>query len=159
MHILVMALILIFYTVTESQALCTGLGCTCSMTINPLQFGSYSPFSSSPQDTSATISVSCSALVLNGPILYTIQLNGGTENNISSRCMSNGSSKLHYNIYLDTQCLQLLGNGIIGSQISDGYVLAISPQTKIYTVYARMDSLQNVPKGNYTDTISILLTF
>lgn len=142
-------------------ATCVGLNCSCSISANNLAFGAYAPISGGSQvDGSATLTVTCGALVLGGLIAYDIDLSTGSSGSFSSRNMSNGSHNLTYNLYTDSNRTTIWGDGTSSTSIvSDSYTLSLVSTNRDYTIYGRIDASQNVSAGNYSDTITATVTF
>ena len=132
----------------------------CTASATPTAFGSYNTFSGTATDTTATVTVTCNALV-SIAVVYTVKLNGGLGGAIGTRRMSNGVSSLFYQLYTNTGRTTVWGDGTGGSQyVLDGYLLQVAtPVIKSYTVYGRISALQNVTYGSYTDTVTILLSY
>lgn len=132
----------------------------CTASATPVAFGGYNTFSGTATDTTASVTVTCSALV-SIAVVYTVKFNGGVGGAIGSRRMSNGVSSLFYQLYTNGGRTTVWGDGTGGSQyVLDGYLLQVAtPVIKSYTVYGRISALQNVTYGAYTDTVTILLSY
>lgn len=146
--------------INKTWASCLGLGCTCTIAVAAVSFGTYDPKSATPNDTTGTATVTCSALVLGLLVSYDIELSSGNNNNYFSRAMNNGTYNLNYNFFIDASRTQVWGddNGGTGN-VSDNYLLNISPTIRPYTIYGRIPAGQNVGSGSYNDSIVASVIF
>ena len=120
----------------------------CSLSGGSLTFGSYTSGQTSNADVDGTINyVNCSGTL-------TFALDGGTSGNINARQMSNGASRLNYQIYRDPTRSSIWG---IGANAQTQILL--ETRNGSITVYGRIPGGQVVPAGTYTDTVNITLTF
>ncbi|MCS5710955.1 spore coat protein U domain-containing protein [Candidatus Berkiella aquae] len=140
-------------------ATCLGLGCNCTIGASGVSFGSYNPLSASPNNSTGSMSVTCSALVLGLLVGYEMQLSTGSGS-YATRKMQSGANQLNYNLYTDAARTLIWGDGSGGTQtVSDSYLLMISPTVTNYTVYGRIPALQNVMTGSYSDSIIASVIF
>lgn len=119
----------------------------CSVSVVNVAFASYDVFTPAATNTTGTVKVKCPASAT-----YTISLSAGAGT-FASRVMLNGSYKLNYNLYTDSQDLTIWGDGTSGTVTISGSGGAS------YTVYGLIPALQNVPVGSYSDTITVTVTF
>lgn len=148
--------------------LVTGLACcapaqalleTCTVTALPVVFGSYSPLTASPTDSTGNINVTCTA-VLSIAANYTISLSTGLAGSYAPRTMGFGSARLPYNLYTSAARSSIWGDGASGtSTLSDGYTLGLLLVSRNYTVYGRIPANQNVVAGAYADTITVTVVY
>lgn len=133
----------------------------CQVSATGLNFGSYDTLSAGPLDGTGDIQVSCSLLgVLSLLVSYTIELNAGVSGNFSGRIMQGSSDDLAYQLYANPVRTSVWGDGAGGTvTVSDGYTLGLLTTTRTYTMYGRIPGSQNVPAGNYSDTIVVTLNF
>lgn len=85
----------------------------CTASATPLSFGVYDPFAGGPADITASVAISCRA-VLPVSVAYAIQLDGGTGG-VANRRLSNGAAALNYQLYVDAARSQIWGDGSAGS--------------------------------------------
>jgi len=138
-----------------------GGGANCSLSSTPLVFGTYVPFSSSPSDFTATITVTCNAsATVPAPIHGTVTLTGTTGP--SDRRLTSGAYRLRYQLYLDPARTSLWGDGSGGSgtvSIS-GVVNPTTPFRQALTVYGRILARQpRALAGSYADQITVVLNY
>ncbi len=136
--------------------------CTCSVSATSVSFGVYDPFDSNPTDTSGTITVSCTGLVLSVLVSYDILLNKGIHaSGFLPRQMASGVNTLDYNLYTDSARTIVWGDGTGGTSfVTDGYTLGLFTVHRNYTVYGRIPAGQtSVHTGDYSDTITVTVNY
>lgn len=123
---------------------------TCTVSITPINFGTYSPYASVALDSTGQVSVDCggagSAVVSLNP-----GVNGGGS--FMGRSLGNGQSQLHYQLYSDGAYTQVWGDGTGGSTTA-----SVSGSGTL-TMYGRVPAHQNVTAGLYTDTVLLTITY
>lgn len=133
----------------------------CGLSITPLQFGEYLPFSGAPSDFTATIIVTCTSSGLTAePWEGTIALIGAGP--AGGRQLRQGSHPLDYRLYLDPARTLPWGDGS-----GEGAVLSVSgmvgpatPYRQSIVVYGRIPGLQtSATVGRYSDQITALLDY
>lgn len=124
---------------------------SCTVTSNEVNFGSYDVFSNSPLNASGTIKVRCTPASTN----YSISLNNGLNGPITDRRMRNsiGNGTLGYNLYTDATFATIWGDGTGGGVIVNGN------KNQDFTVYGRIPPQQDVGVGNYSDVITVTVSF
>jgi len=135
---------------------------TCTIETRPLSFGTYGPSDPAPTDAQAQIVYACG--------VHTVgRLQGRTATNIRieisrgeagsfDRAMTSGTARLSYNIFLDAQRQTVWGNGSGGTQ----YFTDVQPpnqQPITLYAYGRIPALQNVPQGEYADSLQVVILF
>lgn len=123
----------------------------CTVSVGSMAFGAYDVFSSTPLDTVATITYTCSTPAT----APTMSISRGGATSFSPRQMLNGASALNYNLYLDAARTQIWGDGSAGTSTyscSMGSGLSVS-------VYGRIFAQQNLPVGSYGDSLVVTITF
>ena len=143
------------YSATNSNTftVTANINPSCNINASNLNFGSYEPLSSTPNDASSTINVTCT----NGTN-YSVGLNAGTAPGAttSSRAMVGpGSSTLNYNLYSDSSRTNLWGN------IGETSVISRTGNgtSQSVTVYGRIPISQLATSGGYSDTITATVNF
>jgi spore coat protein U-like protein len=140
---------------------------TCTVAATPLAFGSYSPLSASPVDSTATISVTCTAItilfIVTLDVDYTISLSKGGAGSYSPRKLSLLANTLNYNLYTDNARSIIWGDGTGGTSTKSGSMhgtgLLFSSVTDNHTVYGRLPGSQNISAGAYTDLITVTVNY
>jgi spore coat protein U-like protein len=123
-------------------------GSNCSVSAGTFPFGSYDRTSSAPLDVTGTINVLCSP---SGA--HTVKLSRGGSASYARR-MANAANLLNYNLYTDRARATILGDGTGGTAFISGNTNIAS-----YLIFGRIPALQNVPNGNYLDTIVMTITY
>lgn len=138
------SLVLVFLLLASVEAIAGSNSISCS----PLNFGNY--ILGQTLTVSSTMSVS-----LESPgQAYTLSIDPGQYSSGGfNRRMNSGSNYISYNIYSDSTCTQILGDGSSGTSVITGNT------TAIYTVYGEVTGNQNVPAGTYSDNLFITLSF
>lgn len=121
----------------------------CDITGAALAFGSYVSGQTAPLDVIGLIDVSNCP---NGVVR--IELDGGGSGNTAARQMTSGNSTLSYQLYRDMGRSLLWGTGNIGKTLN---LQSTSPHR--VQVFGRVPGGQNVAPGDYSDTVTITMTF
>jgi len=121
----------------------------CTIAGGTLDFGTYNSGQQAALDAEGTISYnSCAAGTIS------IALDGGSANSVNNRRMASGDSQLAYQLYRNSSRSNVWGTG----EQALAQVLLV-PDSGSIPVYGRIPGGQNVPGGNYTDTVTVTLTF
>jgi spore coat protein U-like protein len=136
---------------------------TCSGSNAAFSLGNYDAYQSTPADSSASFVVTCSRTGGPPSTLVTVglgpSLNSGT---IATRQVKHSSAAdlLAYNIYRDPARLLVWGNTAGIDAVSQTINLANNTSGTItFTLYGRINALQDVRPGTYNDTLTITVTF
>lgn len=150
--ILSLAAMLLAITGAQAAAVCT-------VAASGVAFGAFNPLPGQTADTAGTISVTCSGTA-GDSASYTITINSGLGS-FGTRKMVSGVDSLTYNLYKDSGCTQVWGDGTGStSTVTGSIVLTSSSGTNNYVVYSRIASGQNTAKAHaYSDTLVITLTY
>jgi spore coat protein U-like protein len=151
--------------------LCVGAGkahaaADCSITAVSVNFGTYDPVVTSPDDSVGTVTITCRHISGNAErVNYSVVLsNGMLGASATTRKMGAGTGRLGYNVFTDPARSQVWGNGTGGTVIASGS-MTVGPgvgngtQTVTQSVYGRIPQLQDAVPGTYTDTLMVTLTF
>lgn len=136
-------------TANSTMAVSANVQATCSITANPLAFGTYS---SGQSDAATTLSVSCT-----NTTTYNVGLDAGTGTGatVGARKMASGSQSLTYAVYTDAGRSNVWGS-TVGTNTVAGTGTG-SAQT--LNVYGRIPAGQLPTPGAYTDTITATITY
>jgi spore coat protein U-like protein len=127
---------------------------TCTIAVTPVPFGIYDVFSTVPLNTTGSVTYSC------GPQVDTITIwmskGLGVTNN--PRQMASGADRLNYYLCQDANCATLWGDQ---SYPTDYGPIALNRTNRTATlyVYGKILPGQDVPTGNYADTILVVIQF
>jgi spore coat protein U-like protein len=144
-------------TTGTSFAVTATVQSTCSATATTLAFSPYTPGGGVIANNS-TISVKCTK---NTP--FTVALNGGTTagGTVAQRLMALGANTLQYNLFTTAALTQVFGDGSGTSKTVAGTGAGVATAATV-TVFGQLpDSVANqaAVAGNYTDTITVTVTY
>lgn len=137
----------------------------CTVSAVGVNFGTYEPFATAPDDSVGEITVTCTHL--SGPateVRYTLSLSTGGSGNHSPRRLRSGPNLLGYNLSSDVARTGIWGNGSAGTVIVTG-LLKVGPgvgngvRTAVHPLYGRIPALQDAAEGDYLDSIVATLTY
>jgi spore coat protein U-like protein len=131
----------------------------CTVSTSGVAFGSYNPLPGASANTNGTIAVTCSGAA-GDAAAYTVTITAGLGS-FSARKMLAGVDGLTYNLYKDSGCTQVWGDGSGGTSIvSDSVTLTSSSLTTNYVVYSRIAGGQRAAKANmYSDSLVVSVTY
>ena len=137
-------------TATANMSVSATVPATCTIATGDMIFGNYS----STEDTTAetTITATCSS-----GTNAIIGLNTGVHGSDGNLELLNtsGTGRLDYGIYLDNQHVAVWGE--IGDQNTQKVVPNGNPQA--FIAYGVIYPGQSVPVGNYSDTVTVTITY
>lgn len=138
-----------FPTATAQFSVTATFASSCTITANPLNFGTYTGTLIS---STSTIAVTCA----NGSA-YNVGLNAGTAAGatVTTRQMLNGSKTLNYSLFSDSGRTKNWGN-TVGTDTVAGTGSGVQ---QFLTVYGQIPAGQKPVPGSYTDTITATLTY
>jgi len=142
-------------TATANLTVSASVTNNCTISTAALAFGAYDPVvanASTNLDGIGTVTVACTK-----GASATIGLGLGSNASGSTRRMTDGSSNfLTYEMYQDSGRTTIWGNAGAGLLSP---VAAPSKAARNFTVYGRVTSNQDVPAGNYNDTVVATVNF
>jgi spore coat protein U domain-containing protein, fimbrial subunit CupE1/2/3/6 len=139
----------------------------CSVAVSGLAFGTYDQLTTSADDSTGTVTVTCTSIGKGGGVTrvnYSVAFSTGASGSYMQRFMTSGTPRLDYNLYVDAARSTIWGNGNGGTQLITGS-LTVGPgvgngtRTETHTVYGRIPAQQDAAVGSYTDAIVLTLTF
>jgi spore coat protein U-like protein len=138
----------------------------CNVSVSGVAFGVYDPFATTPDDSTGTVTVTCSSVGNGGGVTrlnYSVALSAGASGSYSQRFMTSGAPRLNYNLYTDPARSLVWGNGggsqLIAGSMTVGPGVGNRTRTVTHTVYGRLPALQDAAEGNHMDSIVVTLTF
>jgi spore coat protein U-like protein len=144
-------------TTTTTFAVTATVQSTCSATAATLAFPNYTP-GGGAQIGNTTISVKCTK---NTP--FTVALNAGstTGDAFAQRLMGSGANTLQYNLFTTAALTSVFGDGTGGTQTIAGTGLGVAAANSVQVFGQVPDSATNqaAVAGNYTDTITVTVTY
>jgi spore coat protein U-like protein len=149
---------MVLSVVWPGEALAAG----CTVTSSGLAFGEYLPLTAtSPILSDASLSVSCTGLVLGG-LTYVLTLGpsaAGSGNRITpDRFMSNsnGGALMRFNVYTDFGRSNVWGDGITGNGIPGSF---LTDGSHSITVYGKVPASQSTLKaGSFSAPLTMTIT-
>ncbi len=142
-------------TATANLSVTASVTNNCTISTVALAFGSYDPVvanASANLDGTGTVVVACTK-----GATATIGLGNGSNYSGGVRRMGNGGSEfLSYEVYHEAARTTVWTN-TGGGLLSTG--AAPSKAARNFTVYGRVTSNQDVPAGNYSDTVVASVNF
>lgn len=136
---------------------------SCSGSNLEFTLGTYVSFQAVALDSTGIFSVTCTRV--GGPASVTVSVALGPSGNsgaIATRQMrlDGGSDLLAYNIYRDISRLQVWGNTPGINAVSRVVTVQNnSSSTETFTLFARIDALQDVRIGQYRDSLTVTVQF
>lgn len=139
---------------------CFALLQSCNVSASGVSFGPYDPSYSQPKTATGTVTLSCTVTLLGLLESWTISLSPGSSASYTNRSLVNGASTLRYNLFTSSSYSTVWGNGSGATGvISETVLLVVGNSTHVYTVYGRIPPLQDVRKGNYSDSILVTVNY
>jgi spore coat protein U-like protein len=146
-------------TATSTLAVTASVSANCTITTAPVAFGAYDPVSANATTAlngTGTVSVTCT----NGATT-TVTLGeganaggGSTAAAPARRLKDGGTDFLTYSLYTDTG-----RTAVWGDTAGTGLAHTGTGTLTALTVYGAVNAGQNVPAGNYSDTVVATITF
>ncbi len=135
----------------------------CTVATSAMAFGIYDTVSNSPNDTTGTVSVSCTPTGLS-PLTtpYTITIEGTGSGGDTVRSVSAGGYRLYYQVHADAVRATVWGNGSTsGAGVSSSVTSAASGLValKSHTAYGRMAARQIVGPGVYLGSLTVTVEY
>jgi spore coat protein U-like protein len=122
-----------------------------------LAFGPYDPSSAAVLDGASNIVVRCT-----NKTPYTLSLNAGTTTGgtFTNRLMTTGTDTLQYNLYTTTARTTVWGDGTAGTgtvaKTGAGLTVGNAQTTQ---VFGRIPVQPDAAVGNYSDTVTVTVTY
>ena len=122
----------------------------CTITTDPVAFGTQTSLAGSAIDATGDVKVTCTST---GP--YTVSFGAGNTGTIGTRLMGNGTDTITYNLYKETGHTNILGDGTTGVTLAGS-----TSGTTTFNVYGHVDAGQD-PKstGAYSDSVTATVAF
>ena len=129
----------------------------CTITLNPLSFGLYTPAGTVSLDAVSDITVRCVAQ--SGT--YAVSIGSGLSGNQLVRTLSAGGGNfLNYNLFRDPARTQIWGDGTPPTFVVTGSRPGVGqPTINVHPLYGRVFSGQTPNPGNYADNLLVTVLF
>jgi spore coat protein U-like protein len=155
-----LALLLLALTVlapARADALVCGfLGCSCTVTAAPLEFGDIAPLDGA-QDGEGEIEIDCTGVAELTPSMV-VRMQSGDHGTIAARKMqsASGGHLLDYNIYTSSLRNTVWGDGTTGSTVTvNGNLVVIGDWNITRAVHARVSPTTAARPGDYSDHVIV----
>ena len=127
---------------------------SCTVSATSIIFVNYDVFSTFNNDSTGTVTVTCTAP---WPLL-TIAIGKSSNSGFLPRKMkeSVGSDMLNYNIFTDSSMSSVWGDGTSGTQV---VVHQPNKKTIPEIVYGRIPPGQDISAGFYSDALTVTITY
>lgn len=143
---------------------CGGAGpaqaANCTISAVPIAFGAYNPVTKAAVNTTATITTTCTALVVAGS--YSISISSGQSGTPTTRYLLSNTNRLNYQVYIDSARTRIAGDGVAGTATVDGNItplVGLLTASRTDTLYATIPAGQSAVPGIYTDTLVLQITY
>jgi spore coat protein U-like protein len=126
----------------------------CTITTSAVDFGPYDPVvdnATADLDGAGSVSIACTKNAA-----PTIGLGSGAHANGSTRRLANGTVYLTYEFYKDSNRTTVWSDSGLGLLTT---LPASSKDPRVFNVYGRIPSAQDVPSGSYSDTVTATVNF
>jgi len=136
---------------------------TCTVSATGPAFGVYNPLNVTALTVNGSVTATCT-WTGGGTTTFNLvsSYSTGNSGSFATRYMLSGANRLNYNLYYDAAFTQIRGDGSGGSQ-TGGATLTVSNAAPMATasgvIYGRVPASQNPVPGNYTDTITVTITY
>jgi spore coat protein U-like protein len=140
---------------TGTIAVSATIAASCTITTNPLDFGSLTSTNASNTDVSTTVDVDCTA---DSP--FNIGIDAGANASGAQRRMASGANTLNYSVYVDG--FGLTEFGPISTYLSaNNYSSPATGNngTNTVTIYGRIPTQSTPPSGAYSDTLTVTVNY
>ena len=136
---------------------------TCNGSNVALSLGTYDAFQSTPLDSSGVFVVNC--IRIGGPRTTSVTVGIGPSSvsgTIATRRMrlAAGTDLLTYNLYRDAGRTLVWGNTVGTNTVAQSISLNnFEVGALTFTIFGRIDALQDVRAGTYNDSLTLTVTF
>ena len=135
---------------------------TCTVNATGVVFGNYNPLTPVGDSAVGSWTVTCNATGSgSATVAGTLTLSTGSSGSYAARTMMFGTHALQYNIYATASHNQVIGDGSAGTfALSDSGTVTAGQVYRITgSMYGFMPPSQDVPAGNYSDSIVVTVTY
>jgi spore coat protein U domain-containing protein, fimbrial subunit CupE1/2/3/6 len=123
----------------------------CSVGVSTMTFGAYDPFGTTPLDVQGSVKYTCTK----GTVITSITLDNGQNFSSSNRRMSDGGTNyLTYELYYDSY-----GGTVWNATTFPTGITVPNKSEQTRTVYGRVLAGQDLPAGNYNDTVRVTINY
>lgn len=141
---------------TGNMSVTASVSSACTVTANTLAFTPYDPVTGTAVQGQTTLNVQCTKGAV-GTLTLGQGNNAATGSTDASpaRQMANGTGRLAYSLFQDGTRLVPWGNTALTGEV----YLSLTASSTPVNVFGTITANQDVPAGNYSDTVVATLTF
>jgi spore coat protein U-like protein len=136
---------------------------SCAASAGSLAFGVYNPLSAVANASTESLKITCNGSGTgSATVTLAVTLSTGLSGSYATRKMFSGANVIDYNIYWSTAYNQIVGDGTGGSfggSAGPFVVTAGGSVTVTGTFYGLIPTSQDVAPGNYSDVITVTVTY
>ena len=121
-----------------------------------MTFAAYDPSTQTAQTTSSSISVNCTNTT---PFNIGLSAGGGAGATVTNRVMTSGTNTLNYSLYQDTGHASVWGNTVGTDTVAAAGLGMASGNAIVKTVYGQIPLQPNAIPGNYSDTVTVTVSY
>jgi spore coat protein U-like protein len=136
---------------------CTLTGNAPTVTASDITFNTYNAAALSPKQANNAVQIKCPLGIGLLPS-FTLALSAGTSGGFSPRQMAMGTNRLGYNIYTTSGYSTVWGDGTGGS-VTQSFSAILSLGTISFTGFGQIPTGEFVAGGNYTDSVTVTVTY
>lgn len=129
----------------------------CTVSATSVNFGAYDVFQAAPTDSNGTITVVCNTFTFVADVDIGPSPNSGGFNPRRMRLFA-GADLLSYNLFREAGRTTIWGDGTSGTSSAILYFL-FANNPRVLTVYGRIPAAQDVRAGQYTEILTVTITF
>jgi spore coat protein U-like protein len=135
-------------------------GVECALHSSALAFPIYESFNASPTDGIGTVVVNCVNLdaASSGGVHVALQIGPSANGTVTDRKMAGSGSTLRYGIYSDAGRSQNWNDDFSAPTLGTGALQGHQSKNLNFTLYGRIQPLQNPYAGIYSDSLLITVT-
>jgi spore coat protein U-like protein len=135
----------------------------CTASASGIAFGIYNPLSAVADASTGALRITCNGGGTGSAnVTVNVSLSAGLSGSYATRKMFSGVNTLNYNIYWSTAYNQIMGDGSGGSFAGSAgpfVVPAGGSNLATGTLYGLIPASQDVAPGNYSDVITVTVTY
>lgn len=142
-------------TTSSNLEVSATVSANCTASTTPVAFGTVDVIGGSDVDGTGGLAVTCTS---GTAWTASADTGAGSGATFSTRKMANGANLLDYVLYTDSERTSFWGDGAGGTSATFADIGTGSVQNS--TIYARVPAGQtSLPAGDYTDTVTVTVTY
>ena len=131
----------------------------CNVSATGVSFGAYDVFSVTPLDSTGSVTVSCDEAP--APVVVITIGPSGVSGGFNPRALGHSSlpDRLNYNLFVDPGMSVAWGDGTAGTSTVTLPKVKKKQPPRVTTIYGRIPARQDVSVGNYSDRLTVTITW